>query len=128
MIAFGSTGSLKKTLPVGSLLVPDDWLHFTPVSTFDYAKGGHVSVRSSHHWHTAPCPHSHCPPALSAHPPPSFASFQQPTLCSLRRDHLMERQCHDDSDQFFQLQESLSSSFASPMPLSSIPSCHHARL
>jgi len=44
VLAFGSTGSLKKTLPVGSLLVPDDWLHFTPISTFDYAKGGHVGT------------------------------------------------------------------------------------
>jgi purine nucleoside phosphorylase len=43
VLAFGSTGSLKKTLPVGTLLVPDDWMHFAPISTFEYAKGGHVS-------------------------------------------------------------------------------------
>jgi purine nucleoside phosphorylase len=42
VIAFGSTGSLKRTMTVGTLLVPDDWIHFTPVSSFDYAKGGHV--------------------------------------------------------------------------------------
>lgn len=44
VVAFGSVGSLKKTLPVGQLLVPDDWIHFTPISTFDYAKGGHVGT------------------------------------------------------------------------------------
>jgi len=44
VIAFGSTGSLKKTLQVGQLIMPDDWINFAPISTFDYAKGGHVGT------------------------------------------------------------------------------------
>jgi purine nucleoside phosphorylase len=42
VIGFGSTGSLKKTIPVGQLIIPDDWIHFQPISTFGYEKGGHV--------------------------------------------------------------------------------------
>lgn len=45
IISFGSTCSLKKTLSVGDLLLPDDFIDFCPQSTFDYAKGGHVSVK-----------------------------------------------------------------------------------
>jgi 5'-methylthioadenosine phosphorylase len=44
IIAFGSVGSLKKSLPVSSLVVPDDYYDPTPISMFEYDKRGHLSV------------------------------------------------------------------------------------
>ena len=41
--------------------------------------------------------------------PSSLSSSTQPTLCSLRRDLPSVGLCHDDSDQFFQLPDSLHS-------------------
>jgi len=45
VIAFGSVGSLKKTIPVGSLIIPDDFYDIEPFSMFDFDKRGHMSVK-----------------------------------------------------------------------------------
>ncbi len=44
IIAFGSVGALKRSIPVGSLMIPDDFLDITlkPVSMFEYSKAGHL--------------------------------------------------------------------------------------
>jgi purine nucleoside phosphorylase len=43
IIAFGSVGTLKKTIPLGTLVVPDDFLAPAfPTSFFDYSARGHM--------------------------------------------------------------------------------------
>jgi 5-methylthioadenosine/S-adenosylhomocysteine deaminase len=44
IIAFGSVGSLNRSLPVGTLVIPDDFFDLTlkPVSFYDYSKQGHI--------------------------------------------------------------------------------------
>lgn len=42
IIAFGSVGSLKKSLNCGTLVVPDDHFAQVPITLFEYSKQGHV--------------------------------------------------------------------------------------
>ena len=45
VVGFGSVGSLRRDIPVGQLLVPDDFYDTEPVSMFHYDKRGHMSVQ-----------------------------------------------------------------------------------
>ena len=49
VVAFGSVGSLKLSIPVGQLLLPDDFYDAEPVSMFDFDKRGHMSDHHTHH-------------------------------------------------------------------------------
>lgn len=43
VVAFGSCGSMKHTLPVGSILVPDDYVNpWNPITFFDHSVDGHI--------------------------------------------------------------------------------------
>jgi purine nucleoside phosphorylase len=43
IIGFGSVGSLKRVLPVGTLLLPDDYFSpFAPITFYEYGKQGHI--------------------------------------------------------------------------------------
>jgi 5-methylthioadenosine/S-adenosylhomocysteine deaminase len=42
ILSFNSTGSMKPTLPCGSIVIPDDFLCLTPITFFDDAQGHHM--------------------------------------------------------------------------------------
>ena len=44
VVGFGSVGSLKAAIPVGQLVIPDDFYDVDPTSMFDYDKRGHMSA------------------------------------------------------------------------------------
>ena len=43
IVAFGSVGSLKPSIPVGQLVIPDDFYDVEPVTLFEYEPKGHMS-------------------------------------------------------------------------------------
>jgi 5'-methylthioadenosine phosphorylase len=49
VVGFGSVGSLRRDIPVGQLLVPDDFYDTEPVSLFEYDKRGHMSAAQRTH-------------------------------------------------------------------------------
>jgi len=43
VVGFGSCGSMKFTLPIGSILVPDDYVNpWNPITFFDHSVDGHI--------------------------------------------------------------------------------------
>ena len=52
VIAFGSVGSLKPAIPVGQLVIPDDFYDADPVTLFDYEPKGHMSAAHCTPTHT----------------------------------------------------------------------------